>query len=134
MSLDIRVFIGRQLRLVRKIKGYSQERLGNSIHVSYQQMQKYESGMNRISSDDLWDIAKELEVSLLCFFPDSASEKEGEFILVNDPETICLMQMFYGMHPEMKKAFIHIGQSMVKAFPLSAKMEAMQEETRRTES
>ena len=60
--------VGQQLRIRRVYSGLSQTELGNKIGLSYQQVQKYESGRNRISASMLHDIAKELDVPITCFF------------------------------------------------------------------
>lgn len=68
------VSVGRAVRAERKARGYSQERLATAIGVSFQQLQKYERGSNRISASKLADIAKTLEVPVASFFSDLNAE------------------------------------------------------------
>jgi transcriptional regulator with XRE-family HTH domain len=53
----------RRLREARQIRGMSQVALGQSVHISFQQVQKYESGMNRLSVSTLIGFCKALDVS-----------------------------------------------------------------------
>jgi transcriptional regulator with XRE-family HTH domain len=62
------VHVGRRLRLRRTILGMSQETIGSAIGVSFQQVQKYERGINRMGSSRLYEFAKLLKVSVGYFF------------------------------------------------------------------
>jgi transcriptional regulator with XRE-family HTH domain len=64
--------IGERVRLARAVKRMSQEKLGEHLGVTFQQVQKYEKGFNRISASTLFQIAKVLEVDILFFFGDEA--------------------------------------------------------------
>ena len=68
-------FIGERVREERILAGLSQTELGNAIGISFQQVQKYEKGANRVSASKLMLIADVLGVELLSFFPESASAK-----------------------------------------------------------
>ena len=61
-------FIGARMRECRQALGISQADLGNSLGVSFQQIQKYEKGVNRVSAARLFDICKALNVSLSSMF------------------------------------------------------------------
>jgi transcriptional regulator with XRE-family HTH domain len=69
-SLDASVdaHIGRLVRLRRNILGMSQEKLAESLGVTFQQVQKYERGTNRIAASRLFGIAKALQVPVSFFF------------------------------------------------------------------
>lgn len=62
------ISVGRAVRAERKARGFSQERLATAIEVSFQQLQKYERGTNRISASKLHDIATTLGVSVTDFY------------------------------------------------------------------
>lgn len=70
----IDVHVGRRVRLRRTLLGMSQEQLGDSLNITFQQVQKYERGSNRISSSRLWDISQILDVPISFFFDDMTSE------------------------------------------------------------
>ncbi|MDG1029450.1 MAG: helix-turn-helix transcriptional regulator, partial [Alphaproteobacteria bacterium] len=50
--------VGKRIRLRRTLLGMSQEQLGVSLSITFQQVQKYERGANRVSSSRLWDISQ----------------------------------------------------------------------------
>jgi len=60
--------IGQRLRVRRTSLGMTQEELGNTLNVTFQQIQKYERGINRISSAALYEISKALKTDINYFF------------------------------------------------------------------
>ncbi len=72
------VHVGRRLRLRRTLLGMSQEQLANSVGVTFQQIQKYERGSNRVSASRLYDISKVLGVPVAFFFEDINDDVTGE--------------------------------------------------------
>jgi transcriptional regulator with XRE-family HTH domain len=64
----IDVHVGTRIRLRRTLLGISQERLAEAIGLSFQQVQKYEKGANRVGSSRLYDLARILDVPLSYFF------------------------------------------------------------------
>ncbi len=64
------VHVGARLRVRRTLLGMSQTTLGEAIGVTFQQMQKYEKGTNRISASRLFDLLRVLDVPLEYFFDD----------------------------------------------------------------
>jgi transcriptional regulator with XRE-family HTH domain len=62
--------VGSRLRAARTLAGFSQERLGVSVQLSFQQVQKYEKGLNRISASRLQQFAQLLNVPPSYFFED----------------------------------------------------------------
>jgi len=71
-------FIGSLVRKRRRELKISQEKLGEMIDVSYQQIQKYESGVNRVSADKLRDIASALNINVSYFYKKPVSEETQE--------------------------------------------------------
>lgn len=67
----IDVHVGSRIRLRRNIIGVSQERLGASLGISFQQIQKYERGTNRVGASRLQNIADILNVHISFFFEDA---------------------------------------------------------------
>jgi transcriptional regulator with XRE-family HTH domain len=64
----IDIYIAAQIRTHRITLGFSQAALGEKLGVSFQQIQKYESGTNRVSASRLFDICKTLKVPLASMF------------------------------------------------------------------
>ena len=52
--------VGNRIRLRRQLLGYSQEKLASLLGLTFQQVQKYEKGMNRVGASRLWDMGKVL--------------------------------------------------------------------------
>lgn len=65
---DIDVLIGTNMRLMRIERGETQEGLAGEMQVTFQQIQKYEAGTNRVSASRLWRLSEIFEVSLYAFF------------------------------------------------------------------
>lgn len=61
-------YVGSRIRLRRGIAGYSQEKLAEEMGITFQQVQKYERGLNRVSAGRLWKLSKILGVSVNFFF------------------------------------------------------------------
>ncbi len=70
----IDMHVGKRVRLRRTLLGMSQEQLGVTLNLTSQQVQKYESGTNRISASRLWDLSQILDVSIGYFFEDMSSQ------------------------------------------------------------
>jgi transcriptional regulator with XRE-family HTH domain len=75
----IDIHVGRRLRLRRTLLGMSQERLGDLLGLTFQQVQKYERGANRIGSSRLFELGQILDVPVSFFFDDMA-ELSSELI------------------------------------------------------
>lgn len=69
----IDVHVGGRIRLRRTLLGISQEALARAIGLTFQQVQKYEKGANRVSSSRLADLANALDVSIPYFFDDMSA-------------------------------------------------------------
>jgi transcriptional regulator with XRE-family HTH domain len=72
------IHVGARIRLRRRLRGLSMEKLGRATGVTYQQLQKYETGANRVSPSRLWQLAKVLSVPVSFFFGDMPPEISGE--------------------------------------------------------
>ena len=70
----IDVHVGARLRVRRTLLGMSQTTLGDALGVSFQQMQKYEKGTNRIGSSRIFDLSRVLDVPIEYFFDDMPPE------------------------------------------------------------
>lgn len=62
--------VGRRIRLRRTLLGMSQEKLGEALGITFQQVQKYERGANRVGASRLYDLASALDVPISFFFDD----------------------------------------------------------------
>ena len=80
------IYVGSRVRLQRLIKQMSQDKLGAALGVTFQQVQKYERGANRVSASRLWGMAEVLDVPIEFFF-DGIKNKENAIGLADGEET-----------------------------------------------
>jgi transcriptional regulator with XRE-family HTH domain len=70
----IDVHVGSRVRLRRTLLGMSQEKLGDAIGLTFQQVQKYERGANRVGASRLFELSRVLDVPVSFFFDELAPE------------------------------------------------------------
>jgi len=73
----IDIHVGSRVRMRRNLVGYSQEKLGEMLGLTFQQVQKYEKGTNRVSASRLYQIGKILSVPVQFFYDDLPEEIES---------------------------------------------------------
>lgn len=100
------IHVGGRVRMRRKMLGVSQETLADALKLTFQQVQKYERGANRVSASKLYEIAKTLQVPVSFFFDGLADPMTDEVDEVgaaaervvteflNTPEGLELAEMF----------------------------------------
>lgn len=66
------------MRARRELRGLPQKELARQLNISFQQVQKYESGANRISASKMWQLCEVLEVAPGYFFEGLESKKRGK--------------------------------------------------------
>ncbi|OHV14746.1 transcriptional regulator [Methylorubrum extorquens] len=92
------VIVGLRIQTLRKSMGLSQTALGITIGVSFQQIQKYETGANRVGAGRLGEIARVLGASVSTFFEEgddaAAQEKTEVFHLLRAPGAVDLLNAF----------------------------------------
>lgn len=121
------VHVGGRVKLRRLVLGLSQESLGNSLGLTFQQVQKYEKGVNRIGASRMFEISKLLEVPVQFFFEefgDSQSSAHGfseeaaadpVMGLLSSSEGIQLCRYFSGIKdPVVKKRVLDLVKSIAE--------------------
>ncbi|NCB49479.1 MAG: XRE family transcriptional regulator [Alphaproteobacteria bacterium] len=93
----IDVHVGMKLKSRRILLGLSQEKLGQALGLTFQQIQKYEKGLNRIGASRLYDIANVLNISIQYFFED-ISEEVGKL----SPRNITDAEVPYALEEQTK--------------------------------
>jgi len=73
----IDVHVGSRVRLRRTLLGMSQEKLGEALGLTFQQVQKYERGVNRIGASRLYHLSQILDVPVSFFFDDMPTFEKG---------------------------------------------------------
>ncbi len=66
----IDIHVGNRIRMRRNILGWSQEKLGDLLGLTFQQIQKYEKGLNRVSASRLWDFSVVMDTPISFFYDD----------------------------------------------------------------
>ena len=113
MKHPVDVHVGKRVRPRRWMVGMTQQQLGDIVGIKFQQIQKYETGMNRISASRLWDIAQALDVSISFFFEGFESEEvaaeaamaatqDTRGDLLADKEALELVRSYYAI-PEAQR-------------------------------
>ena len=87
--------------------GMTQQQLAEKVGIKFQQIQKYETGMNRVSASRLWDIGEALEVTVEFFFDGLETQSEGEDAsapadMMADREAMELVRSYYAI-PELQR-------------------------------
>ncbi len=70
-------YVGSKVRMRRKVLGMSQEKLGEQLGITFQQVQKYEKGANRIGASRLQTISQVLDMPISYFFPQETAAGGG---------------------------------------------------------
>ena len=113
MKHPVDVHVGKRVRHRRWMVGMTQQQLGDIVGIKFQQIQKYETGMNRSSASRLWDIAQALDVSISFFFEGFESEEvaaeaamaathDTRGDLLADKEALELVRSYYAI-PEAQR-------------------------------
>lgn len=107
MSHPVDVHVGKRIRHRRWMIGTTQQQLAEKVGIKFQQIQKYETGMNRVSASRLWDIAHALGVDISFFFEgleNTAPAVEGDMPndILSDKEALELLRSYYAI-PEAQR-------------------------------
>jgi len=130
----IDVHVGARVRLRRTLLGMSQERLGEAIGLTFQQVQKYERGANRIGASRLFDLSRVLDVPVSFFFDDMSediSQQSPRMMIAGlaeeipipfeaDPmtkrETLELVRAYYRItDPQVRKRVFELAKALANA-------------------
>ncbi|MDX1742992.1 MAG: helix-turn-helix transcriptional regulator, partial [Ruegeria sp.] len=109
MTHHVDVHVGKRVRHRRWLIGMTQQQLAQQVGIKFQQIQKYETGANRISASRLWDIAEALDVPVSFFFEgleepekDASGKKSVPADLMGDKEALDLVRSYYAI-PENQR-------------------------------
>jgi len=106
MKHPVDVHVGKRVRHRRWLVGMTQQQLADKVGIKFQQIQKYETGMNRISASRLWDIADALGVAISFFFEglETATPVIDDHLgdILADKEALMLVRSYYAI-PEAQR-------------------------------
>lgn len=118
MPHPVDVHVGKRIRQRRWLIGMTQQQLGEKVGIKFQQIQKYETGANRVSASRLWDIAEALDVPMTFFFDGLAHEGEVETggtqgvpaELADDKEAMDLVRSYYSIPENQRRRLFELAR------------------------
>jgi transcriptional regulator with XRE-family HTH domain len=117
MAHPVDVHVGKRIRQRRWLVGMTQQQLAETVGIKFQQIQKYETGANRVSASRLWDIAEALDVDVSFFFEgltaapqdDGAPQDIPEDLMV-DKEAIDLVRSYYAIPENQRRRLFELAR------------------------
>jgi len=97
----------------------TQQQLGGRVGIKFQQIQKYETGANRISASRMWDIARVMEVPVSFFFEGlegqelQATDARGD--ILTDKEALELVRAYYAMPENQRRRLFDLARVLSEA-------------------
>ena len=117
MTHPVDVHVGKRVRHRRWLIGMTQQQLAEQVGIKFQQIQKYETGANRISASRLWDIAEALEVPVSFFFEglDDSGKAEGSGTMLPDDlmgrkEALDLVRSYYAIPENQRRRLFELAR------------------------
>ena len=122
MKHPVDVHVGKRIRHRRWTLGTTQQQLAERVGIKFQQVQKYETGMNRVSASRLWDIASALEVPIAYFFDGMGQAAETERAgsdmptdLLTDREALELLRSYYAIPEAQRRRLFDLARVLSEA-------------------
>ena len=115
MSHVVDTHVGQKIRHRRWLVGMTQQQLADLVGIKFQQIQKYETGMNRVSASRLWDISRALEVPPSFFFEglqETSDLSEEQDNLLNKKETLELLRTYYAIPESQRKRLFDLARAL----------------------
>ncbi|WP_292292518.1 helix-turn-helix transcriptional regulator [Marivita sp.] len=120
MAHPVDVHVGKRVRHRRWLVGMTQQQLAEKVGIKFQQIQKYETGANRVSASRLWDIADALDVPVAFFFEgiaesqqDGASTPRADAVpadLLGDKEALDLIRSYYAIPENQRRRLFELAR------------------------
>ena len=118
MAHIVDVHVGKRIRQRRCLVGMTQQKLAECVGIKFQQIQKYETGANRVSASRLWDIADALEVDVAFFFEGLKSESTAEepvqsnvpTDMMGDKEAMDLVRSYYAIPENQRRRLFELAR------------------------
>lgn len=112
MKHPVDVHVGQKIRQRRWLTGMTQQQLADVIGIKFQQVQKYETGMNRVSASRLWSIAQALDVQVGFFF-EGLHEADADATcdeLLSDREAMRLMRAYMNIPEGQRRKLVDLAR------------------------
>ena len=111
-------YVGKRVRFRRWQLGLTQQQLADKIGVKYQQIQKYETGANRLSASRLWEVATALDTPVSYFFED-ASGNDSNYVGATEitdfstgKKALKLVRAYYGIPVAHRKKLFDLARAL----------------------
>ncbi len=119
MKHPVDAHVGKRIRHRRWMLGMTQQQLADAVGIKFQQIQKYETGMNRVSASRLWNIAETLGVGISFFFEgiDDASEagSAANTDIMADKEALELVRTYYAIPETQRRRLFDLARVLSNA-------------------
>jgi transcriptional regulator with XRE-family HTH domain len=122
MKHPVDVHVGKRIRHRRWMNGTTQQQLAEAVGIKFQQIQKYETGMNRVSASRLWDIANVLKTDVSFFFEglDDAGQKAAADSdmpgdILTDKEALELLRSYYAIPENQRRRLFDLARVLSEA-------------------
>lgn len=122
MKHPVDVHVGKRVRHRRWMVGMTQQQLAEQVGIKFQQIQKYETGMNRISASRLWDIADALDVPVSFFFeglngksPEQEADSSLPADILSDKEALELVRSYYAIPENQRRRLFELARVLSDA-------------------
>jgi transcriptional regulator with XRE-family HTH domain len=116
MPHPVDVHVGKRVRHRRWLVGMTQQQLAEKVGIKFQQIQKYETGANRISASRLWDISEAMDVPVNFFFEglddqnDVVAEGQVPSDLLGDKEALDLIRSYYAIPENQRRKLFDLAR------------------------
>ena len=117
MAHPVDVHVGKRIRHRRWRVGMTQQQLAEKVGIKFQQIQKYETGANRVSASRLWDIADALDVPVSFFFEGIENENSevasGDNVpadILGDKEALDLVRSYYAIPENQRRRLFELAR------------------------
>ena len=115
MKHSVDIHVGKRIRHRRWMIGMTQQQLGDKVGIKFQQIQKYETGMNRVSASRLWDIADTLGVTISFFFEgleDTNAPATSTTDLMAEKEALDLVRSYYAIPEAQRRRLFDLARAL----------------------
>lgn len=108
------VYVGRRVKTLRVLRGMSQEELGKRVGLTFQQIQKYERGANRMGASRLWEFSSILGIPVEWFFEGVEGRSKPNDPLQTKRETLVLVRAFSACSDDIQDRLKALFQALAK--------------------
>ncbi|EEW59910.1 DNA-binding protein, putative [Tritonibacter mobilis] len=118
MAHPVDIHVGKRIRHRRWLIGMTQQQLAEKVGIKFQQIQKYETGANRVSASRLWDISDALDVNISFFF-EGLQDETAKVVpekarvpadLMGDKEALDLVRSYYAIPENQRRRLFELAR------------------------